>query len=306
MRVFLTGKNGMVGRNLLEHAGARTVEWLTPGHGELDLLNRQAVFDYLAREKPDVIVHAAGKVGGIQANMREPVSFLTENMDMGFNVLLGARAAGVRRLINLGSSCMYPRDAENPLREEQVLKGQLEPTNEGYALAKCSVARLGDYISYEDDHFAYKTLIPCNLFGRWDKFDPQHSHMIPAVIRKLHEAKVTGLKEIDIWGDGQARREFMAASDLADCILKAIDDFDNLPSLMNVGIGTDYSINEYYRMIADVVGYQGDFVHDLSKPSGMAQKLTDVSLATQWGWQSTTPVEAGIRQAYDFFLSLDS
>ena len=200
MRILLTGGNGLVGRNILENNGFRTFEILAPSIADLNLLDQLSVNEYLACHKPDIVIHAAGKVGGIHANMREPVNFLIENLDMGRNIVCAARKAGVKRLINLGSSCMYPRFAPNPLVEEAILTGELEPTNEGYALAKITVARLCEYISREEPEYRYKTLIPCNLFGRWDKFDPANSHLIPAVIHKVHMAKTAGESEVEIWG----------------------------------------------------------------------------------------------------------
>lgn len=301
-RVFLTGGSGMVGRNVLEHPAASQLEIFAPGTPELNLFDYEAVKAYIAKVKPDIIIHAAGRVGGIQANMAHPVAFLLENLDMGRNTVWAARNCGVKKLINLGSSCMYPRNAPNPLKEEMVLQGELEPTNEGYALAKTVVSRLAAYISKEAPEFRYKTLIPCNLYGRWDKFSPEHSHMIPAVIRKLHLAKLNGEKVVEIWGDGTARREFMYAGDIADCIHRAITDFDTLPDLMNAGLGHDYSINEYYQTVAEVVGYTGAFTHDRSKPAGMKQKLIDTTRLSAWGWQPAISLRDGISKAYEFFL----
>lgn len=237
-----------------------------------------------------------------EANSREPVQFFTENMDMGMNLVLGAHEAGVTRLLNLGSSCIYPRDGENPLREEAILTGELEPTNEGYALAKIGTLRLCTYITRQYEGYAYKTLIPCNLYGRWDSFHPTKSHMIPAVIRKLHLAAQVGQDKIEIWGDGTARREFMYTGDLADCVLEAVRRFDTLPDEMNVGLGHDYTIDEYYREIAAVVGYQGEFFHDLSKPVGMARKLVDVSRQKTWGWRPKTSLTDGLAATYQWFL----
>lgn len=302
MRILITGSTGMVGRNLLEHPEVNTFELLTPKSAELNLLQYESVIEYLNKFKPDMIIHAAGKVGGIQANIQEPVKFLMENMDMGRNVIWAAKNAGILKVLNLGSSCMYPRDASNPLSEDLILKGQLEPTNEGYALAKIMTARLCQYIQSEDSKYQYKTLIPCNLYGRWDKYEPEHSHMIPAVIRKIHESKISGENTLEIWGDGTARREFMYAGDLADCIIKAIKDFDSLPSTLNVGLGHDYTINEYYKIIAEIVGYDGKFVHDLTKPVGMKQKLVDVSRLSTWGWHSTVSLCEGIKETYKYYL----
>jgi len=204
MRILLTGSTGLVGRNFLEHPDIGCFDLLLPTHSELDLLDYPSVRDYLLREKPDIVIHAAGKVGGIQANMRQPVSFLLENLDMGRNIVWASRQSGVKKMINLGSSCMYPVAAPNPLSEEQILSGKLEPTNEGYALAKIAVARLCEYINQENHEYDYKTLVPCNLYGRWDKFDPTDSHLIAAVIHKIHQAKLAGQAEVEIWGDGMA------------------------------------------------------------------------------------------------------
>lgn len=306
MRILLTGGSGMVGRNFLEHPGIGAYEVISPSSSELDLFNYSAVSRYLDRQRPDVIIHAAGRVGGIQANMKEPTRFFLENLDMGRNIVWAAYKSGIKKLINLGSSCMYPRNAPNPLKEESILQGELEPTNEGYALAKIMVSRLCGYIAAENPEYRYKTLIPCNLYGRWDKFDPAHSHMIAAVIHKLHQAKVVGRDEVEIWGDGTVRREFMYAGDLADCLIRAVRDFDTLPLNMNVGLGADYTVNEYYRAAANVVGYTGAFVHDLTKPGGMRQKVVDVVLQTKWGWSSGTSLEQGLVSTYKYYLEYAS
>ena len=182
MRILLTGGGGMVGRNLLEHPSISSFEVIAPSSNELDLLDFKTVQNYLCKHEPDMVIHAAGKVGGIQANMREPVSFLMDNLDMGRNIVWAAHQAGVKQLINLGSSCMYPRNHQEPFVEDMVLKGELEPTNEGYALAKVVVTRLCEYIMREDSRYQYKTLIPFNLYGRYDKFDPSNSHLIPAIL----------------------------------------------------------------------------------------------------------------------------
>ncbi len=292
----------MVGENLLEHPDIKAFEVLAPRSTELDLRDIVAVEAYLDKHCPDMVIHAAGKVGGIQANIREPVGFLLENLDMGRNIVWASRQKGIKRLINLGSSCMYPRNLNEPMREELVLKGELEPTNEGYALAKVVTARLCEYISREDASFQYKTLIPCNLYGRHDKFDPAHSHLIPAIIHKVHQAKAAGDGQVEIWGDGMARREFMYAGDLADGLLRAIKEFDTLPMMMNVGLGRDYSINEYYQVAADVMGYRGLFVHDLTKPVGMMRKLVNIDRQQSWGWAAQHTLRSGIEKAYDFYL----
>lgn len=292
----------MVGRNLLEHPSIQTYEVLAPRSNELDLRNLSDVTAYLGAHRPDFIIHSAGKVGGIQANIREPVGFMLENLDMGRNIVWAARQAGIKKLLNLGSSCMYPRNQNAPLDEEMVLKGEFEPTNEGYALAKVVVARLCEYIMREDPTFQYKTLIPCNLYGRHDKFDPVHSHLIPAVIHKVHLAKQNGEQSVVIWGDGTARREFMYAGDLADALIRGIERFDALPAITNIGLGYDHTINEYYAATADVLGYTGGFVHDLTKPVGMSRKLVNIDRQRAWGWKAAHDLRSGIAKVYAFYL----
>jgi GDP-L-fucose synthase len=301
-KILLTGSGGMVGCNVLEHPSISEFEVLTPRSSELDLRDFNAVKTYLQKYQPHMVIHTAGKVGGIQANMHEPVGFLLENLDMGRNIVWASYQSGVKRLLNLGSSCMYPRNLEEPLKEEMVLKGELEPTNEGYALAKIVTARLCDYIVREDVGYQYKTLIPCNLYGRYDKFDPQHSHLLPAIIHKVHQAKINNEPTVEIWGDGNARREFMYAGDLADAIVSSIRNFETLPSYMNVGLGYDFTINEYYEAAASVMGYQGTFVYDTTKPVGMARKLVNIDRQLTWGWQSKTDLKSGLENTYKFYL----
>lgn len=304
MKIVLTGGNGMVGRNIRDHAMAGQHELIAPRSRELDLTDGPATEAYIASVKPDMIIHAAGRVGGIQANMAHPVEFLVENLDMGRNIVMAARAAGTRKLINIGSSCMYPRAAPNPLQESMVLTGELEPTNEGYALAKVMTARLCDYVRQSNPGLAYKTLIPCNIFGIHDKFDPAVSHLLPAIIRKVDEAARTGADSVEIWGNGEARREFMFASDLADGIWAAAARFEDLPGMMNMGVGHDHSINDYYAAVARVIGWQGSFTHDLSKPVGMQQKLVSVALQGQFGWLPSTSLDDAIAQTYAHFRAL--
>ena len=302
MKILLTGSSGMVGKNILEHPDVFKYEFLTPCSKELNLLNSLNVESYIQENKPDFVIHTAGKVGGIQANIAKPVDFLVQNIEMGKNIIMSSKNNGIKNLINLSSSCMYPRDAKNPLSEALILKGELEPTNEGYAIAKIMATRLCEYIHQEDNSYKYKTVIPCNLFGCYDKFDPKHSHMLPAVVRKIHEAKVAGNKSIDIWGDGTARREFMYAGDFADFIMYALENFNKMPQNINVGLGHDYTINEYYTAIAKVIGFKGEFVHDLTKPIGMKQKLIDDSKLQAFGWKYKTSLTDGIEKIYDYYL----
>ncbi len=291
----------MVGRAIQDHVDAAGHEMVAPTSADLDLTDRAAVMGFVAAETPDLVIHAAGRVGGIQANMAHKAGFLTDNLDMGVNVVKAAQAVEVPQLINLGSSCMYPHDAPNPLQEESLGKGPLEPTNEGYGLAKLSVARLCAFVSEENEGLSYKTLMPCNLYGLHDKFDPKVSHLVPAIIRKVHEAKESGAGTVEIWGDGTARREFMFSGDLADGIWRAAERFDDLPDFMNIGLGHDHSVNDYYVEAARVIGWEGAFTHDLSKPTGMKQKLVSVTRQEAFGWSPKTSLAEGIALTYAHF-----
>lgn len=306
MKILLTGANGMVGKNILEHEKASQYDFLKPTSSELNLTNYLAVEEYIEKYKPDLVIHSAGIVGGIQANIKEPVRFLVENLEMGKNVLVASHKCGIKKLINMASSCMYPKDHQGLLEEEMILTGPLEPTNEGYALAKISVTKLACYINRERGENRFKTFIPCNLYGRWDKFSIHNSHMLPAVIRKIHLAKLNNEKSVEVWGTGEARREFMNAKDLADFTFFAINNWERVPEMINVGLGFDHSINDYYSTVAKVLGYSGEFYHDISKPEGMKQKLVSVKKATALGWHAPTTLEEGIKAAYQFFLEKEN
>ena len=300
--IFLSGGNGMVGRNILDHPETKNYKILSPSSSDLNLLNYSIVESFLKQNKPDLIIHAAGVVGGIEANIKQPVKFLVENMQMGLNVLNASRKSKVKKFVNLSSSCIYPRNSKIALTEEKLLTGEIEPTNEGYALAKIAITKLCEYINKEDSDLSYKTVIPCNLYGKYDNFNPSTSHMVPGAIMKIHTAKKNNLDSVDIWGDGLAKREFMYTSDLADFIFYSIKNFDKMPQNINVGIGRDYTINEYYKTIANVIGFKGKFNNDLSKPIGMKKKLIDSKKLNDFGWTPKTSLETGIKKTYQYFL----
>ena len=300
--MLLTGGSGLVGRNIQEHPNAKHWVLIAPTRDELDLTNAFKVSEWVKNNKPDIIVHAAGLVGGIKTNIRHPVRFLEENVTIGRNVIMAAADCQVKKLINLGSSCMYPASIKGRFKENDLMKGLLEPTNEGYALAKLFSTKLCEYIQKENPSMQYKTLIPCNIYGRYDKFDPNVSHLIAAIIQKIHTAKSNDSDTVDIWGDGKARREFLYAGDLADAILLAAMNICSVPNLMNIGFGIDYSINHYYETVAEVIGWNGHFKHDLSMPVGMQRKLTSTSLQKKWGWSAPTSLVNGVRQTYKYFL----
>jgi GDP-L-fucose synthase len=301
MRLLITGGRGMVGSNLVRGLSAAH-EVVAPGRAELDLLDAGGVRVTVARLAPDLIIHAAGRVGGIAANAAANSSFLYENTMMGLNLLEAARLAGVPRVLNLGSSCIYPKDRAGTLAEGDLHTGPLEPTNEGYAVAKIAVLKYAEMLRNDDPRHDYKTAIPCNLYGPGDHFEPPRSHMVPSAIRKIDDARRQGLPTVEIWGDGTARREFMYVGDLVDFVGHAIERWDTLPPLVNVGLGHDYTINEYYAEIADVVGWDGTFVHDTSKLVGMKRKLLSVALAGEWGWKAPTPLADGLRTTYEHYL----
>ena len=300
--ILLTGGSGMVGSNIINHNFSQNYKILSPTSSDLNLLNYKDLEDYIKFNKPELVIHAAGIVGGIKANINYPVKFLVDNMQMGLNILMASKTQKVKKFINFSSSCMYPKNARNPLLEDSILKGELESTNEGYALSKITSTRLCEYISREDSSFLYKTVIPCNLYGKYDDFSYENSHMIPGVIKKIHDAKNKNLEFVNIWGDGLARREFMYAADIADFIYYAVENFNKMPQNINVGLGLDYSIIEYYKIIADVIGYKGKFNHDMTKPTGMNRKLIDDKRLNEFGWSNQTSLETGIKETYKYFL----
>lgn len=290
----------MVGRNILDHIDSKDYHFLKPSRKELDLLNIKDIDLFLKKNKPDFIIHAAGLVGGIEANIKYPTRFLSDNLYIALNLINTANLNGVNNFLNLGSSCMYPKKARNPLKEDSILDGKLEPTNEGYALAKIASQKLCEYISLNENK-KYKTVIPCNLYGKYDDFRPGTSHMIPAVISKIHQANENSIDNVEIWGDGLARREFMLASSFADFIFYAIKNFTNMPQNLNVGLGEDFIINEYYDEIAKIIGYKGKFINNLSKPIGMKQKLVDIDKLCSFGWSNKISLQDGIIETYNFY-----
>lgn len=289
----------MVGRNIRESA-PQGITLIAPTRAELDVTDPAAVLAAMSAAKADFVIHSAGRVGGIAANMADPAGFLSQNLRMGLAVLEAADMLGIPCL-NLASSCIYPPEAPNPLREDMLLTGGLEPTNEGYALAKLSVLRLGQYLNQAAGQSRIKTVIACNLYGRHDHFDPFTAHLIPAVVLKVHTAKEEG-GDVEIWGDGAARREFLYAGDFAKMIWHAVANFEQLPDIMNLGLGTDYSVLDYYKAAAEVIGWQGQFRFDTSRPVGMRRKLVDTSRQRELGFPAPMPLAQGIAETYRFFL----
>jgi GDP-L-fucose synthase len=300
-KIFVAGHRGMVGSAIvrrLQSAGYSQV--ITRSRQELDLLNQQAVHDFLQAEKPDYIFIAAAKVGGIQANNTYRADFLYQNLVIEANLIHGAHLAGVQRLMFLGSSCIYPKLAPQPLKEEYLLTGPLEPTNEPYAIAKIAGIKLAE--AYKQQYGReYTSAMPTNLYGPNDNYDLNNSHVLPALIRKAHEAKQRGDAELVVWGTGTPLREFLYADDLADaCVFLMEKGFDG--PLINVGCGTDVSIRELAERVVKVVGFEGRLTFDTSKPDGTPRKLMDVSLLNSLGWQPKVGLDEGIALAYQDFL----
>ena len=292
---LLTGAHGQLGKALLRTSPQLDI--LKPSRQELDLLNLEAVKDYFTNHKIDFVIHTAAKVGGIQSNVDDPVGYYAQNMRLNLNLIEAAFEAGIKDLINIGSSCMYPKDLEI-LREEDLLTAPLEPTNEGYALAKIAAAKHCSYLNTQRGT-SYKTFIPCNLYGPDDNFDLESGHMLAAAIWKTNQAIEEGKTSIEIWGDGTARREFLYIDDLAGFIWDSVRRIEDLPDFLNVGFGKDFTVNQYYQTVADVLGYKGDFTHNLDRPVGMKHKLMNSSKAQEFGWSPSTGLEAGIRQTIE-------
>jgi GDP-L-fucose synthase len=303
-RIYVAGHRGLVGSAILrrlEAAGYRNL--VTRTHAELDLLDQAAVKAFLEAERPDAVVLAAAKVGGIVANNTYRAQFIYENLAIQNNVIHGAYLAGVQRLLFLGSSCIYPKLAPQPLKEEHLLTGLLEPTNEPYAIAKIAGIKLcAAYNSqYGTDYIA---AMPTNMYGPGDNYDLQNSHVLPALIRKMHEAKVSDLPEVEIWGSGQPRREFLYSDDLADACVFLLENASasTIGEFVNVGCGEDVTISELAELAARVVGFRGQLVYDRSKPDGTPRKLMDVSRIRATGWAPKVSLETGIALAYQDFL----
>ena len=300
-KILITGGSGMVGRNFFEHNKSKNYSILNPNRTEMNLLNFQEVDNYLLKNKPDIIIHAAARVGGIQANIKNPVLFLCENTDMGKNLLLAAKKQNISKIINLSSSCVYPKNMDVPLEENFIFSGSLEPTNEAYAIGKIFTQKLCSFINKECIGFSYKTLIPCNLFGKYDNFDLETGHLLPNIINKIYNAKLNKQNKVTIWGDGSVKREFMFVNDLVDCIHYSIENFSQMPETMNVGIGKDLSVLEYYNIIAKSFKWNGSFEFDTTKPVGQKQKLVSVKKLNKFGWKSKISLQQGLEETIKFY-----
>ena len=300
MKIYVAGHKGLVGSAIvraIETDGKHT--WIGQTRTELDLLDRKAVFEFLAREKPDAVVIAAAKVGGIHANYRFPVEFLSENLQIQTNLMDGAHAAQIERLLFLGSSCVYPKMAQQPIKEEYLLTGVLENTNEAYALAKISGLKLVQAYRKQYGH-KWISAMPTNIYGPGDNFDLENSHVLPALIRKFHDATNQGKPSVTLWGTGSPKREFLHSDDLGRACIFLLENYDDEVAI-NVGVGEDRTIKDLAELILGIVGFQGDIVWDTTKPDGTPRKLLDVSLMETLGWKAQINLEDGIRNTYEWF-----
>lgn len=299
-RLFLAGHKGMVGSALLRRLSTENFEIITAGHATLDLREQADVRSFMQREKPDVVILAAARVGGILANDSYPADFLSDNLAIETNVIDEAHRAGVERLVFLGSSCIYPKFATQPIHEDALLTGALEPTNEWYAIAKIAGIKLCQ--AYRRQHGRrYVSIMPCNLYGPNDNFDLATAHVLPALIRKFHEAKQVGRNEVVVWGSGTPKREFLHVNDLADAIAFLLDRYD-ADEPINCGAGFDLCIRELAEKIKGIVGFEGKLVFDPSKPDGTPRKLMDSSRMAALGWKPRIGLDEGIAETYRWFL----
>lgn len=300
-RVFVTGHKGMAGSAIVRRLATEGCEVLTADRHALDLTQQEATERWLDEHRPDAVINAAGHVGGIYANDTYPADFIVDNLAIGLNVIRGSYKAGVKKLLALGSSCIYPRMAPQPMSEEALLTGPLEPTNEWYAIAKIAAIKVCE--AYRKQYGAdFISVMPTNLYGRGDNYHPDHSHVPAALIRRFHEGKVMNAPSVTVWGTGRPRREFLCSDDLADACVFVMKHYSDA-SHLNIGTGKDITIGEFAEAVRDVVGYRGEIFYDTTRPDGPPQKLLDTSRLTALGWVPKISLRQGLVAAYADFLS---
>ncbi len=300
MKIYVAGHKGLVGAAIVRAIEAEGKHsWVGRTRTELDLLDRKSVFEFLARERPDAVVIAAAKVGGIHANDTYPVQFLTENLQIESNLMDGAHEAQIERLLFLGSSCVYPKLSQQPIKEEYLLTGELEETNEAYALAKISGLKLVQAYRKQYGH-KWISAMPTNMYGPGDNFDLENSHVLPALIRKFHDAKVQGKPSVTLWGTGSPKREFLHSDDLGRACFFLLENYDDEVAI-NVGVGQEVSIKELAELIRSVVGFEGEIEWDSSRPDGTPRKLLDSSRISNLGWKAEINLFEGIESTYAWF-----
>jgi len=300
-RIFISGHRGMVGRALVRRLENSGCEILTVDRKTIDLRDQRATFDWLMAAKPDAVIIAAAKVGGIVANSTRPAEFIYDNLAIECNVIEGARRAEVSKLLFLGSSCIYPKFAEQPIKEEALLTGALEPTNEWYAIAKIAGLKMAQ--AYRRQYGCnFISVMPTNLYGPWDNYHPTQSHVVPALIGRMHRSKQEKTARFDVWGTGTSRREFMHVDDLADACVFLLEHYAE-DSHINVGTGSDVTINELVSILGEIIGWRGELNHLLDKPDGTPRKLLDIGKLTALGWRARIDLISGLRNTYEWYLT---
>lgn len=302
-KIYVAGSTGLVGWAIVRRLQS---EWytniITWSRSELDLMDKAAVTAFYTDIRPEYVIVSAARVGGIRANMTYPAEFLYENLEIQNNLIWWAHIAGVTKLLFLGSSCIYPRECLQPMKEEYLMTGKLEPTNEGYAIAKIAGMRLCEYISKEFSK-NFISCMPTNIYGPGDHFDAERGHVIPAMIQRMHTAKLAWDTTFGVWGTGSARREFLYVDDLAEVVLYLLDHYTGT-DFLNIGTGEDISITELTHMLMDIMDYHPEIIYDTSKPDGMPRKLLDVTHLTETGWRYRTPLIEWLKDTYEYYLSL--
>lgn len=304
LSILITGSGGMLGGSILAEAQLSGLQVLHPLRAELDLRDKPKIENYFDSHDIDSVIHCAARVGGISANIESPADFILENLLIDSNLLTVAREKKVRSLIYFGSSCMYPHSFPQPLKESDILGGPLEPTNESYALAKISAARVVTSTAIQDG-LSWRVLIPSNLYGPGDNFNPSSSHLVASIINKAIQAKLNAFSAIEIWGDGSARREFTYVGDVAKFVIGNLDQISTWSLMMNIGAGVDYSVKEYYEKVCETLNLSVNFTFDTSKPAGMKQKLMSSALAQEFGWNPSTKLEDGLQKTISWRTSVD-
>lgn len=302
-RVLVTGSTGLLGSSFLRKLSTTNLEVYSPLRSDLDLRDTEMTRDFLAEASPSFVIHCGAKVGGIQANLDSPADFILENMRIDTSLLTAARELKIPNLIYFGSSCMYPRNAIQPMKEEAILSGPLEPSNEGYALAKICASRVVQEVS-KQDKLNWRVLILSNLYGPHDNFDLSNSHLIAAVIAKTHEAILDNEDSVTVWGSGLARREFTYVDDVSEFVVDNLTRMHKWDCLMNIGVGEDYTINTYYKIVAEIMGFKGRLINNSELPDGMPQKIMDSSRALRHNWSPRTSLKEGLVKTINWYLEM--
>ena len=305
MKVYVTGHNGFVGKHLVTELTKLNYEVIIPSK-ELDLKNQESTEYFFKSWKPDWVIHCAAVVGGIGANIKEPYKFLFDNLQIQNNVIDNCIKYKVKKVLFLGSSCIYPKDYRHPLVEEDLLTAPLEPTNEGYAIAKIVGLKLCEYANRTQNNTKFVSLMPCNLYGPGDHFHLERSHVISALIMKIYDAYINNKKIVEVWGSGNPKREFLFVEDLVDGIIWSVNNIEKTETFLNIGVGYDISIKEIASKIANIIGYNGNFYFNLSKPEGMMKKCLDVSKINSLGWKAKTSFEEGLQKTIEYYERIRS